>query len=693
MPTYLAPGVYVEEKSSGIKPVEGVSTSTAAFVGVALKGPVAKATLVTNLAEFTRQFGEGIPVVPGLQEHFLATAVQHFFAQGGSRCYVVRVAHYADINNAGSIAAVRASKDFDATRFSGGAIASALHVEAVNEGKWGESLSVRVRNSSKFLVRLAEDAAGGAGTTSVKLVPNTDVQIGSVLFLVREVIGLVQSVNAATKTVTFQAPLTTGGVNFAGTITNGTTVFVPEFDLLTPTNLAAPVTVAAGVPPAGIVLTSVTKADGSALRTGDVIIFAQAQALLVVTSIREALAAGGRPAMEIGFAAQNIPNLSAASTGVYARDFTLIVNGNGITEIHSNLSLTSTHPVDFVNHRLSAESGASALITASKNPAVVADDLLCNAGGPATLAGGNDGLAGLTTTDFAGSDASLTGLHALDPVEDASILCVPAPRITTAAEPDPAVHLQNLASAAIAYVEKRRDMFYIMDPPRAGNDPVAEVRTFRRNFSSQYVGIYFPWLRVSRPGTNQLLSVPPSGAVAGVFARTDARRGVHKAPAGIDTAILGVAAGVDHVVTPGENEVLYPENINAIRVLADGITVWGSRTISADPEWRQVNVRRLFIFLEQSIERGTQWVVFEPNDATLWKAIVRNIRAFLRIQWLEGKLVGATEKEAFFVKCDEETNPPEVVNAGQVITEIGVAPSRPAEFVIFRIRQFAGAKT
>jgi phage tail sheath protein FI len=181
--------------------------------------------------------------------------------------------------------------------------------------------------------------------------------------------------------------------------------------------------------------------------------------------------------------------------------------------------------------------------------------------------------------------------------------------------------------------------------------------------------------------------------VAGVFARSDGRRGVHKAPAGFDVGLVGVATGTAHNVTPGENDILYPLRINAIRNMAEGIVVWGSRTIAADPLWQQVGVRRLFIFLERSIELGTQWVVFEPNDATLWKTIERTVKGFLRVQWREGKLVGATEDEAFFVRCNEETNPPDVVNAGMVVTEIGVAPSRPAEFVVFRISQFAGQES
>jgi phage tail sheath protein FI len=691
MPTYLAPGIYMEEKSSGVKPIQGVSTSTAAFVGVAQKGPVGTATLITSFADYVRKFGNPTPFIAGLQEHYLAQAVQHFFTQGGSRCYVVRVVHYTDINSAASIQATRASAAFGATRFGGAVAAGTLTVDAINEGEWGESLSIEVRNSSKFSVRLAEDVAGGAGTTRLNLLPNTDVQVGSVLFLVEEAIGIVQSVSS-TNGITFQSPLTLGTGDFGGNIANTASVFTPEFDLITTTNLGAPVAVVAGVAPTGIILTGVIKEDGSSLRVGNVIHFVQAQTLLIVTAIRETVTAAGRPAMEIQFAAQNVPALAVASTGVYARDFTLLVReGSDVVETHPNLSLTSINAADFVDDRLSVEKGESLLIRAQRATAVAGDDLLMNPS-ITPLVNGNDGLVDLTEADFLGSEVTLTGLHALDMVEDISILSIPPSRITTAAEPDPVVHLQNLTAGAIAYVENRKDLFYIIDPPRAGGDPITEVLAFRLGFSSQYAGIYFPWLRAAQPGTTQLLSVPPSGAVAGVFARTDVRRGVHKAPAGIDTGILSVASGLDHLITRGENDVVYPQNINAIRALTDGITVWGSRTISADPEWVQVNVRRLFIFLEQSIERGTQWVVFEPNDPKLWKSIERNIRAFLRIQWIEGKLVGATEEEAFFVKCDAETNPPEVVDAGQVITEIGVAPSRPAEFVIFRIRQFAGTE-
>ena len=179
--------------------------------------------------------------------------------------------------------------------------------------------------------------------------------------------------------------------------------------------------------------------------------------------------------------------------------------------------------------------------------------------------------------------------------------------------------------------------------------------------------------------------------MAGIYARTDGLRGVHKAPAGLATAKVTVAQGLAETISKGAYDVLYPQGINAILGIRDaGFHVWGARTISPDPEWLYVNVRRLFIFLEQSIQRATNWATFEPNDPSLWKTLEGTVSAFLRVQWLEGKLVGEREEDAFFVKCDAETNPPEVVDAGQVITLIGAAPVKPAEFVIFRIQQLAG---
>ena len=182
--------------------------------------------------------------------------------------------------------------------------------------------------------------------------------------------------------------------------------------------------------------------------------------------------------------------------------------------------------------------------------------------------------------------------------------------------------------------------------------------------------------------------IPPSGHVAGVYARSDAERGVHKAPA---NEVVRGATGLPIQVTRAEQDMLNPIGVNCIRSFPGrGIRIWGARTLSSDASWRYINVRRLFNMVEESIEGGTQWVVFEPNDRDLWARVRRDVTAYLKTVWSSGALFGSTPQEAFYVKCDDELNPPEVRDLGQLIVEIGLAPVKPAEFVIFRISQWAG---
>jgi Bacteriophage tail sheath protein len=214
--------------------------------------------------------------------------------------------------------------------------------------------------------------------------------------------------------------------------------------------------------------------------------------------------------------------------------------------------------------------------------------------------------------------------------------------------------------------------------------------------NSDYAATYFPWLAVYDPATaiqnpagDGLRMVPPSGHIAGVYARIDTERGVHKAPA---NAVVRGALGLRYSISKAQQNGLNPQGVNAIRDLNGNIRVWGARTVGGDrnAEWKYVNVRRLFLFLRESIDEGTQWVVFEPNDASLWAKITRNVTAFLTNVWRDGALFGDTPEQAFYVKCDAETNPPEVRDLGRVVTEIGVAVVEPAEFVIFRISQWSG---
>jgi phage tail sheath protein FI len=250
-----------------------------------------------------------------------------------------------------------------------------------------------------------------------------------------------------------------------------------------------------------------------------------------------------------------------------------------------------------------------------------------------------------------------------------------------------------------------RDRFAIFDSPETVENTSGDLDLTLLNPSntgnilpdnSDYAAFYFPWIQVFDPATkiqnptgSGRIYVPPSGHTAGIYARVDTNRGVHKAPA--NEVVLG-ALGLKYNISKAQQEGLNPQGVNCIRDLNGNIRIWGARTAGGDSngEWRYINIRRLFLFLRESIDEGTQWTVFEPNDPSLWAKITRNVTAFLTNVWRAGALFGATPQEAFYVKCDEETNPPEVRDAGQVVTEIGVAVVKPAEFVIFRISQWAG---
>jgi phage tail sheath protein FI len=206
---------------------------------------------------------------------------------------------------------------------------------------------------------------------------------------------------------------------------------------------------------------------------------------------------------------------------------------------------------------------------------------------------------------------------------------------------------------------------------------------------SSYGAIYHPWIRVYDAVSNSTITVPPSGHVAGVYARVDAERGVHKAPA---NEVIRGALDVATLLSREDQAGLNPHDINVIRRFGPNTTIFGARTLAGeqDPEWRYVSIRRLFLFLRDSINSGVQWTVFEPNDAALWGKLRRNLSAFLTNVWRSGALMGATPQEAFFVTCDESLNPPDVRAQGQVVAVIGVAVVQPAEFVVFKISQWAG---
>jgi len=287
-----------------------------------------------------------------------------------------------------------------------------------------------------------------------------------------------------------------------------------------------------------------------------------------------------------------------------------------------------------------------------------------------------------------GAAADRSGREGLEVAGDVTMVCCPdlVSRPVLGAISREGVKAVQLAM--IAHCERMGDRMAILDPlPAAAPQEVRRWREQEAGYDSKFAALYYPWISVAGPD-GQPMAVPPCGHIAGIYARNDNERGVHKAPA--NEVIRGALDSV-MAITKGEQDTLNPIGVNCIRAFSGrGLRVWGARTLSSDPAWRYVNVRRLFNYVEKSIERGTQWVVFEPNDPDLWARVRRDVGAFLTGVWRNGMLFGRSPEEAFYVKCDAELNPPDVRDRGQLVVEIGLAPVKPAEFVIFRFSQFAG---
>ncbi|MEO6062661.1 MAG: phage tail sheath family protein [Thermoflexales bacterium] len=292
-------------------------------------------------------------------------------------------------------------------------------------------------------------------------------------------------------------------------------------------------------------------------------------------------------------------------------------------------------------------------------------------------------------TDFKGEVTERTGVEGLEAIDDITMVVTPDLMTTMPGQKLDLTMVKAVQTMIIAHCERMQDRVAILDaPPNMNPQAVKKWRMDTAGYDSSYAALYYPWIEVMDPATNRPVMVPPSGHVAGVWARNDNTRGVHKAPA---NEVVRGAIGLAYSVTKGEQDTLNPNGVNCIRSFPGmGIRVWGARTLSSNPAWRYINVRRLFNFVEKSIERGTQWVVFEPNDPRLWSSVRRDVTAFLTGVWRDGALFGLAPSEAFFVKCDDETNPSDVRDRGQMIVEIGMAPVKPAEFVIFRISQWGG---
>ncbi len=295
----------------------------------------------------------------------------------------------------------------------------------------------------------------------------------------------------------------------------------------------------------------------------------------------------------------------------------------------------------------------------------------------------------ISPTDYIGDAAKRTGFGGLEATDTVTMVAVPDLMAAYERGMLDLEGVQAVQLAMIAHCEIMGDRVAVIDsPPDLNAQDIRDWRVNVAGYDSKYAALYWPWVKVLDPVSGRNIHVPPSGHVAGVWGRNDDTRGVHKAPA---NEVIRGAIAPQLVITSTEQELLNPEGINCIRSFPGrGVRIWGARTLSSDPAWRYINVRRLFNYIEESILGGTQWAVFEPNDHNLWAKMRRTIQAFLVNEWRKGALFGLNPDEAFFVKCDGETNPAEQIDAGMVVCEIGIAPVKPAEFVIFRLSQFSG---
>ncbi|WP_181766740.1 phage tail sheath family protein [Streptomyces albidus (ex Kaewkla and Franco 2022)] len=370
--------------------------------------------------------------------------------------------------------------------------------------------------------------------------------------------------------------------------------------------------------------------------------------------------------------------------------FTLVVKRDGRVE-ETYPSVTAKRSKENVATRVKAHSALIALEEPGKGAAPARPDAqsVTLSVPPGSGAAGAAAPDELSTDSYVGDPDQRTGLGGLEAVDDVTM--VAAPDLMSAYERG-VLNLETVVSVQqglITHCEAMGDRIAILDtPPGLSPQQVRTWRSERTGFDSKYATLYYPWIKVFDAGAGRNTLVPPSGHVAGVWARNDETRGVHKAPA---NEVLRGAVALQTQLTKGEHDLLNPIGLNCIRAFPGrGIRIWGARTLSSDPAWRYLNVRRLFNYLEESILEGTQWVVFEPNDDALWARVRRTVSAFLVNEWRKGALFGLTPDDAFYVRCDNETNPPESIDNGQVVCEVGVAPVKPAEFVVFRLAQLSG---
>ena len=570
MAEYLSPGVYVEEFESGSKPMEGVSTSTAGFIGLAERGPVEGVPqLVTNPADFHRMYGGYLSENEFGEYRYLAYAVEQFFLNGGSRCFVCRVAPQDAVC---------------ATAFAPSKEKPVVQLTAKNPGMWGNHIRVVITPSSKAKTQILEEIETNEGKK----------------YLVK---------------------------------------------------------------------------NGAGFYADDVVMFTDGTETVYnkVVSSRDNVIS-----FETEFTADVVDKSLVPTKVISTCEFAMEVSYNEIVEFYDQMSFNVQAP-NYVDKKMAKSDLVEVHYLENNTEAVAPFEQLvgedASVGSVAFTGGSNGSVASISAADFIGEDRGAgrrTGIQAFLDNDVVSLMAIPG--VT-----DPNVQLM-----LVAHCENTGSRFAVLDIPRDARK-VEDIIAHRNIFDTNYAALYHPWLNVFDPLDKKNISIPPSGSILGIYARSDNARGVHKAPA---NEVVRGCVGLDCQFNTGEQDILNPKGVNLIRAFAgQGIRVWGARTATSNSSWKYINVRRLFIFIEESIKANTNWAVFEPNDEVLWVRVQRTISVFLTNLWRGGSLAGTSPEEAFFVHIGRDTMSQDDIDNGRLICVIGVAPVKPAEFVIFRISQ------
>jgi phage tail sheath protein FI len=652
MATLTAPGVYVEELASGVRPIQAAGTSTAAFFGEAERGPIDGVVKIFNFTEFQATYGGYLG-----GGRFLAHSVYQYFNNGGSVCYIGRVAP-------GAVTAGVTVRD------RGVVAQNAVTFSASSPGVWGNGVMVRVSSSTasdpsnEFNLEVFQDSAV-PGDPPVLLETFTDLNMNpaSTRYLEREVNSRSAYIRAAANVANSNDE---AGYSQSGLIDvdgaallgvnqrqiriniNGDGWRTVTFTVAAPASAAS---VAAGMQTAIRALAPLRDSTPANSYSAATVVFTQPAAPDPDGVIR--ITAGGAQSAASSVLVQDSLDLLANAAGAL-----LLGPRNGGTEVYggANLRPQNTPADDY--YFLGDDTVAGA---------VTAVSLGTDGGVPQDL-------------DFIGA------LNRLDAVRDVSIIAIPG------------VGSEAVVDAGMNYCSIRplADCFFVGDMS-VDDDTYTEAVAFRDtlNNPNSYGAVYWPWLRVLDPtgASAEPIAIPPSGFITGLYGRTDGRRGVWKAPAGTEARLAGAVGVVTDVLDPQQGDLNnHPKSVAVIRRFpaGAGIVAWGARTVSSDAEYKYIPIRRTAIFLRVSIYNGIQWAVFEPNDEPLWASLRMNITSFMHTQFRRGAFQGSKASDAYFVKCDAETTPQADRDLGIVNVLVGFAPLKPAEFVVVRIQQIAG---